>query len=183
VPIPTPCPFTARRRPPLGGILDFRRCRGEGAPNSRARDRRRWRGRGDAETQGLPRICAAPRPGSRHRICGLLWALYASHVSCTLWAQVLSSFCRGRGASRWNEGTGDTSTGFIKNFAHIQEPGANEQRFLTTYKRVNDEREERIRTTGAQGGCDGRVQWRRACSAKVRARGERSGMRTRVALH
>eukprot|EP00802_Teleaulax_amphioxeia_P012890 Tamp_12935.p1 GENE.Tamp_12935~~Tamp_12935.p1 ORF type:complete len:382 (+),score=45.46 Tamp_12935:42-1148(+) len=51
---------------------------------------------------------------------------------------------------RKNEGTGDTSTGFIKNFAHIQEPWEEQQeRFLTTYKRVNNEREERTQTSDA----------------------------------
>ena len=59
-------------------------------------------------------------------------------------------------ASRKNEGTGDTSTGFIKNFAHIQEPWEEQQeRFLTTYKRVNNEREERTQTSGGRGGGGG----------------------------
>ena len=52
---------------------------------------------------------------------------------------------------RKNEGTGDTSTGYIKNFAHIQDPLADEpsdQKFMTTYKRINNEREDRIQTTG-----------------------------------
>ena len=50
------------------------------------------------------------------------------------------------------ESTGDTSTGFIKNFAHIQDPSLDEppdQKFMTTYKRINNERETRIRTSGA----------------------------------
>lgn len=174
--MPTPCPFTARRRPARGGIRDVRRCRGEGSP--------RTHGHGIACAVGA---AGPPTPKGSPAFVLPPAGVAAPHlrravfVSCTLWARVLNPFCRG--SSRRNEGTGDTSTGFIKNFAHIQEPGANEQRFLTTYKRVNDEREERIRTTGAQGGCDGRVQWRCACSATVHAGVERSGMRTCVALH
>ena len=52
---------------------------------------------------------------------------------------------------RKSEASGDTSTGFIKNFAHIQDSALDEaphDKYLTTYKRVNDSRADNTRAGG-----------------------------------
>jgi len=49
------------------------------------------------------------------------------------------------------EGAGNTSTGFIKNFAHTEDPTLDNDphdKFMSTYKSVNNEREYGIATRG-----------------------------------
>ena len=92
------CRHVNRRGRGGAAPVEVERRRAACVPNAGCR--RGSRPVGEICTPGVAHLCAAPQPGSRHRICGLLWALHASHVSCTLRARVLSPFCRGSGCEQ-----------------------------------------------------------------------------------